>query len=329
MAFVGLAGQLVSRIDEVVDAAFPQVRIGDLGDAMRNPVHDQRLGPAVPKRTVDRVVLRIDQIQVRRWRRRSDCDLQGRCGAQRTFAGRQFEDVLAGRGEGGGCHRCAGVLEGNRTGAGLLAPRQHGCGPFTGQGLDRSVQIGLAPGDHHTIDTGLDDRRKIGRFARVVDLPFQDAGRIGLVGIDFKPESGGADLVEGRRVVLASLHSQTGRIAHRDELVAVPVQQPTGLGQAHPAVIVPPVHVDLARADRLTPIVLHPLRAHAVPVAIRPTASVTRALRIVLIVQRGQCGISGDVGTGRLRDDREIQVRISRALLCENGADRPEDHHDQ
>ncbi len=78
MPAVGLAGQLVGRIDEVVDSAFPEVRIGDLRDAVRNPVDDQGLGPVVPQATVDPVRLGIDQMEVLRRRRRHDLDIHGR-----------------------------------------------------------------------------------------------------------------------------------------------------------------------------------------------------------------------------------------------------------
>ena len=56
---VRLAAQRLRRFDEVVDAARALRQVGavDLVDAVRNPVHDQGLGAAVPQRTVDLEVL--------------------------------------------------------------------------------------------------------------------------------------------------------------------------------------------------------------------------------------------------------------------------------
>ena len=55
-----LASQLVGGVNEVVDTAFLQVRVGNLINAMGNPVHDQGFRSVAPKRTVDRVALSID-----------------------------------------------------------------------------------------------------------------------------------------------------------------------------------------------------------------------------------------------------------------------------
>ncbi len=57
---VRLAGEFVGGVDQIVYAAFFQVRIGNLVDAVRNPVYDQGFGPTVPERIVDLIVLRID-----------------------------------------------------------------------------------------------------------------------------------------------------------------------------------------------------------------------------------------------------------------------------
>jgi hypothetical protein len=63
---VRLPGQRLRRFDEVVHAALAlgQVRAVDLVNAVRNPVHNQRLHPGVPQRAVDLEILRIDRVEL-------------------------------------------------------------------------------------------------------------------------------------------------------------------------------------------------------------------------------------------------------------------------
>ncbi len=75
MPGVRLTGQLLGRVHKVVDAAFPQIRIVDPLDTVRDPVDDQCLGAVVPKWAVNGVLRRVNQLQVIVWRpgQRLDC----------------------------------------------------------------------------------------------------------------------------------------------------------------------------------------------------------------------------------------------------------------
>ncbi len=121
-----------------------------------------------------------------------------------------------------------------------------GLSPSGLQRLHFARQVGLASQHDRAIDARRDHRRKLGRFARVVDLPLQDAGGELAVGIDLQLELGRVDFIEGRGVVLILRHAQARGILDRDEGVAIPVQQPGGLGSMDASAVGPPVDVDLA-----------------------------------------------------------------------------------
>ncbi len=80
---VRLPGQRLGRLDEVVDAARAQLEVGavDLVDAVRDPVHDQRLDGPVPERAVDPVAPGVDRQQVDQLRLGHDLHVQRRVDA--------------------------------------------------------------------------------------------------------------------------------------------------------------------------------------------------------------------------------------------------------
>ena len=57
------AGELVGRINEIVDSSLLQFRIVNLFYAVRNPVHDEGLGPMVPQWTVYLVRAGVDRVE--------------------------------------------------------------------------------------------------------------------------------------------------------------------------------------------------------------------------------------------------------------------------
>jgi len=184
---VRFSSQLVGSVDEVVDAALRQVRVGDLVDTMRDPIDDQGLRRAVPEWIVDPVFFGVDRIEVGCRRRRNYLDRQGGRGTRGTFAGRQFQGVVThGRkSRRGGRGRSVG--ESDHTGTGCLVPGHGGRGALVAQGFQLSSQIGLPALDDHAIDTCGDRGGKVGRVARVVDFPLDDASGKAAVAVDLQP----------------------------------------------------------------------------------------------------------------------------------------------
>ena len=71
LASVRLPAQRLGSFDEIVNATltFRQVGAVDVVNAVRDPVHDKRLGPGAPQRAVNLVTLRINHVEPLRRRR--------------------------------------------------------------------------------------------------------------------------------------------------------------------------------------------------------------------------------------------------------------------
>ena len=123
---VWLAAQGLGGLDKIIYAAVAVIG-GDVGavdfvNAVRNPVHNQRLGLGAPKRIVDFIGLGVNDVQALRRRRSGDFHVQGGRRAQPALAGGQFQHVVAGLGKGGGGDVGMHVGKFNFAGAGVLAP---------------------------------------------------------------------------------------------------------------------------------------------------------------------------------------------------------------
>jgi len=303
VAAVGLAPQGLGRLNEVVDPARALAEVGvvDLVDAVGDPVDDQGLGPRVPERAVDLVVLRIHHVQAVRRRGLLCPDLERGRRAEGTLARGQLEDIVTRCGE----DRCgrgrSGVRKGHVAGPGLLGPDHLARGRVALEALDLSREEGLSAHHDHAVPACRHGRRELGGLARVIDPPLQDARGVLLVAVDLQAELGRGHLVEGRGVELAGPDPKAGGVGHGHKGLPVPVQKATRLGYADPLLVVPPVHVDLVCADRPAPIVLDPLGACAGPVSVRPAPRAAGTPGCNPVMQGGQCRVPG---YKRTRGDR-------------------------
>ena len=177
-----------------------------------------------------------------------------------------------------------GVGENDLARSRYLAPSDRLC-----PAVNDTVQVCLAWQHHDAVDPCHHARREFGRCARVIHLPFDDAGGELLVSIELQPELARGDFLEGRRVVLASRDAQAGCVVDGHEGTSIPIGQTASFGEANTLRIVPPIDSHSGGADRLTPIVLHPLRARSWPVAIAAMAVIANALWIDIVVDRRQC----------------------------------------
>ena len=101
MTRVRLATERLAGLDEVIDAALPfrEVRAFAVVDAVGNPADDQRLRARVPERAVDAVLLGVDHVEPLLGRSGLRTHFEGRGGLLIASGCRQFEHVIAGRGE--------------------------------------------------------------------------------------------------------------------------------------------------------------------------------------------------------------------------------------
>ncbi len=176
---VRLAAQRLGRLDKIINAAVAvicrDVRAVDLVNAMRNPVHDERLRTGVPKRTVDLVGLGVNDVEPVARRRSHHFDFERGRRSQLAFARRQFQNVIARLGK---CRRGdvrVRVGKSHLARAGILAPSHFGR-RIRLQKFHRAGQIGFAVHHHIAVHAGVDARRKIRRFAGIQNPPLQNAG---------------------------------------------------------------------------------------------------------------------------------------------------------
>ena len=197
------AAQRLRRLDKIVNAAVAlagrDVGPVDLVNAMRNPVHDERLCPRVPQQAVNLVRLRINHIEpLRRWRGHH---LHAQCGrrAQIAIARSQLENIIARFRKNRRRVERARVFKSRAARPGILVP-QNFRRQIRLQKFYRAGQIRFAVEHHVAIHAGGNCWRKIRRFARIQNAPLQNArGKIA-VPVHFQPEFRRRDFVERRHV---------------------------------------------------------------------------------------------------------------------------------
>lgn len=245
--------------------------------------------------------------------------------------GGQLEDVGAGRREARGRDGGARVAEGDGTRTALPGPTNGGDGIRFAVVLHGAAEVGLSRLHHHPVHTGRHGRREIGRCAGVIDPPLKKAGGGGVGGIEFQPELAGGDVRKSGGVELAPFQSQAAGIGQSDKGSAVPIHHPAGLGETHPAAVVEPVNVHLPGGNGLAPIVLHPLRSSAGPVAVGAVALVIRVGGDSAIVEGrnglpsrnergGGRGHDGQIYAGRRGSWRDAIGGVGRGQKSRQGA---------
>ena len=268
----------------------------DLPHAVRNPVDDERLGPAAPEGAGEGVARGRHRVQRNRGRRRVRRDRDRGRRTQLPVIGCQPQDVVARRGKPGRRRRRQGVAEGHSAWAGVPAPANGRAGLRLAVVLHRGIQVRL-PGQYdHPVRAGVHRRGEIGRASAVVDPPFQQARGELLLAVKLQPQAGRGYILEVGGFALAGGQAEAARAGHRDEGTAVPVLQPARLRQAHAALVVEPIHIHPVGLDGPAPVILHPLRAALRPVAVGPAALVIRVGRGEAVVEGREGLVAGDKG---------------------------------
>ena len=193
------AGQLVSGLREVLDPALGQIGVRQLFVAVRDPMDDDLLEPLAEQRAGDRVSRGRDRPERIGRRRRHDVDVQRVFAAKLPVVGREFQHVIAGRGEGGRRFGGVGVLEGDISRPGLFAPGRRQLAIRLAVAADAAAEPRLARQDDGPVEARDDHGREVRRIAPVVDPPLEDAGRFA-AGIHLQAELRRVHVVEGRRV---------------------------------------------------------------------------------------------------------------------------------
>ena len=252
MAGVRLATQRLRGLDEIINTALALCQIGavDVINAVRNPVHNQRLGARVPERTVNLVALRIDDIQSVRGRRQIHNDVQQGGRAQRTVDRRQLEHVLTRCGERRRRFQLVYVGKHDSARPGGLAPGHARPSGSRLQQFHRAGQIRLSAKNHIAILARDDLGRKGGGFPGISNPPFEDAGGERTVRIHLQSQLRGLHFIKRRHVELVARYAQAGHVGYENKVAAVPELHAVCLRQAHTTVVIPPVNLNLLRADR-------------------------------------------------------------------------------
>ncbi len=102
---------------------------------------------------------------------------------------------------------------------------------------------------------------------------------------------------------------------------SIPIKQPRAFRRANPLSVNPPIDVHFLRADRLVPVVFDPLRAGAIPVAVRAAAIIARIAWSEAVVDRAHGCVAGSVRARCLGDDGEVDAgtRSGSPSLLGNG----------
>ncbi len=325
VAGVGLAAVGLAGFEEVVEAAVALAGsdVGALavGDAVGDPVDDQRFGARAPEWAIDRVLRGVDHVQAILWRRGFDANLQSGDVSLGATGASQFEHVLAGRGEACRGHWSRGLGEHNIAGAGDLRPSS---GVFRQilqpHGLAR--KIGLPTQNDRAVDARVHDRSQGRRSSGVGDHPLQEAGCVRSFGSDFETKLLGGHRVEARGVERVGRNPETVSICDRNEIAAIPVKNSVRGGRGDPGKLAAwrsvrarridcPVNVYFADRNRFAPGVLHPRsnvsRFFVLTDRVTAVLAIKGTRRSKAVIQSGDLVLAGRHETGRNGNAGKVQ----------------------